>query len=124
MPSEVFTITSDLELLIHDEQTLAAWDRATLVRLLAAFKLGLAVASARLAALPETPAALPVPEANGQAPEADRLITVAEAAKRLSCCPKTLYRRRKSLPFFVSLPGRAVRISERRLARYLERRTV
>jgi len=121
MENEVLTITPDLELIIHDEKTLAAWDRATLVQMLAGLKLGQAVISARLAAMPEAPAPV-VPEANGHAPEPDNLITVTEAAKRLACCPKTLYRRRKNLPFFVALTGRAVRVSERKLARYLEKR--
>jgi len=55
-------------------------------------------------------------------PEADTLLTVQEAAKRLGVKIRWLYAR-KNLPFVVKLPtSRAVRFSERGLARWLQTR--
>jgi predicted DNA-binding transcriptional regulator AlpA len=62
---------------------------------------------------------------NGNAPEPeglDRLLTVAEAASRLAVKPRWLYGHAKVLPFAVHLPGRALRFSERGLAKWLEKR--
>jgi excisionase family DNA binding protein len=81
------------------------------------------ILAAQLAA-PHVPVPAPLADNAANAPESDVLLTVAEAAARLKCSPKTLYRRHKSknCPFFVNMPGRGVRISERRFNKFLERR--
>ena len=53
--------------------------------------------------------------------EADKLLTADEAAKRLGVKPRWLYGH--ELPFTVRLPNsRAVRFSERGIAKYIEKR--
>jgi len=55
------------------------------------------------------------------APEADKLLTVQEAAQRLGVKIRWLYGH--DLPFAVRLPGsRAVRFSERGIAKYIAKR--
>lgn len=51
----------------------------------------------------------------------DRLLDVQEAAARLGLGPRYLYAHADRLPFIVRV-GRKVRVSEARLARFLERR--
>jgi excisionase family DNA binding protein len=58
---------------------------------------------------------------DGPEKAADRLLTVAEAAQRLSLSRDWLYRQR-GLPFEVRLPGGARRFSEQGLERWLKRR--
>lgn len=75
-------------------------------------------AVAALAALAVAPApAIPSPEA----PDQERLLDVGEAARRLGVSRDWLYRRASRLPFTVRL-GRAVRVSEAGLARYIRQR--
>ena len=53
----------------------------------------------------------------------DRLLTADEAATRLGVKIRWLYGRSSTLPFAVKLPGsRAVRFSERGLAKYVAKR--
>jgi predicted DNA-binding transcriptional regulator AlpA len=66
----------------------------------------------RLRAARRTPAAEP----------SDRLLTVREAAARLSVSVSTLQHRTRDLPFVVRL-GRCVRYSERGIEDYIRRQT-
>ncbi len=61
---------------------------------------------------------------NGHAPdEPDTLLSADEAAKRLGVKIRWLYGHASTLPFVVKLPGsRAVRYSERGIARWLAKR--
>jgi hypothetical protein len=52
----------------------------------------------------------------------DRFLTVREAAARLGMTPQYIYDNQVTLPF-VGHVGRAVRVSEHRLARYMANRT-
>jgi excisionase family DNA binding protein len=54
---------------------------------------------------------------------ADRFLTVREAAARLGVKPQYIYEHKKTLPFVERVGSRAIRISERRLARYMATRT-
>jgi predicted DNA-binding transcriptional regulator AlpA len=79
---------------------------------------------ARIAAVSEVlriVAARPMPEANGErATEMpDRLITVDEAAQRLGCTAKALYKRAARLPFTRRLGPGTLRFSERGLSAWL-----
>ena len=59
---------------------------------------------------------------NGHAPETDKLLTAAAAAQVLGVKPRWLYGHASTLPFVIKLPNsRAVRFSERGLAKWLER---
>lgn len=60
--------------------------------------------------------------APGPASEPDRLLTVEEASGRLGIAPDTLYRKAKSLPFAVRLPGRQVRFSASGIERFIRSR--
>ncbi len=73
------------------------------------------VALAALAVAPSP--AIPLPESSDQ----ERLLDVGEAARRLGVSRDWLYRRANRLPFTVRL-GRAVRVSEAGLARYIRQR--
>lgn len=53
--------------------------------------------------------------------EPDRLLTAAEAAKRLGVSRRYLYAHRSDFPFARQLPGGTVRFSEHGLARWLSR---
>ncbi|MGO9059033.1 MAG: helix-turn-helix domain-containing protein [Candidatus Binataceae bacterium] len=109
--------------IILDPTAAANLPQAEVARLLVECAAAQTILAAHLAAPPPAPSAT-VPEQpaiNGHEP--DTLLTVREAARRLKCSEKTLRRRRRELPFFVHMPGRAVRISERRLNKFLERRT-
>ena len=53
----------------------------------------------------------------------DRLLTVAEAARKLACTKDYLYRNSRRLPFVVR-NGRQLRFSERGIERYIRQRTV
>ena len=54
-------------------------------------------------------------------PQADRLVTVAEAAARLNVSKRWLYAHAADFPFTKRLPGRRLRFSQAALTRYLER---
>jgi predicted DNA-binding transcriptional regulator AlpA len=56
-----------------------------------------------------------------QSPE-DRLLTVAEAAQRLSTTPDWLYRHASKLPFTVRLTPKQLRFSSQGIDKYLQRR--
>jgi excisionase family DNA binding protein len=56
-----------------------------------------------------------------EAPMADRLLDVKEAARRLGVAPDWLYRRARNLPFTVPL-GRTLRFSASGLERYIRQR--
>ncbi len=58
---------------------------------------------------------------NGEAPQADSMLTVKEAALRLGMSVDWLYRRTARLPFVVRL-GRQVRFSAQGIDRYLKNR--
>ena len=72
-----------------------------------------ALAARALTLTLEPPAAPPA--------DADRLLTVEEAAQQLAVSTDWVYRRAAKLPFTVRLDG-ALRFSARGLARYLRRR--
>jgi predicted DNA-binding transcriptional regulator AlpA len=56
-------------------------------------------------------------------PEPDTLLTADEAAKRLGMTRRWVYGHSSSLPFAVKLPNsRAVRFSERGIAKYVAKR--
>jgi predicted DNA-binding transcriptional regulator AlpA len=52
----------------------------------------------------------------------DRLLTVTEAAQRLSTTPDWLYRHASKLPFTVRLTPKQLRFSLRGIEKYLQRR--
>jgi len=61
---------------------------------------------------------------NGHAPEADKLLDAKAAAERLGVTARWIYGHSSSLPFTVRLPNsRAVRYSERGIAKWLAKRT-
>lgn len=65
----------------------------------------------------------PVPDAESPLAEPeDRLLAVAEAAKRLGVTPDWLYRHAKQLPFTVKLGRKTLRFSSVKLERYLATR--
>lgn len=53
----------------------------------------------------------------------DRFLTVREAGARLGVKPQYIYEHQKTLPYVVRVGSRAIRVSERRLARYMATRT-
>jgi predicted DNA-binding transcriptional regulator AlpA len=53
----------------------------------------------------------------------DRFLTVREAAARVGMKPQYIYEQQVTLPFVVRVGSRAIRVSERRLARYMANRT-
>jgi len=53
----------------------------------------------------------------------DRFLTVREAAARLGVQAQYIYEHKKTLPFVERVGSRAIRVSERRLARYMASRT-
>ena len=80
-----------------------------------------------LAACAATEARIAVRLAMAEPPAAvdagpDRFLTVREAAARLAMKPQYIYDNKATLPF-VARVGRAVRISEHKLARYMANRT-
>jgi len=52
----------------------------------------------------------------------DRFLTVREAAARLGVKPQYIYEHQATLPFVERVGSRALRVSERRLARYMASR--
>jgi hypothetical protein len=89
---------------------------AALVPLLAAcagIETRIAVCLARATAEP------PAPADTG----ADRFVTVREAAARLGVKAQYIYEHKATLPFVERVGSRAIRVSERRLARYMATRT-
>jgi len=105
-------------------------DLATVVAALEALDLAAAPSEALvalLAACAATEARIAVRLATAEPPApvdagSDRFLTVREAAARLGMKPQYIYDNKATLPF-VSRLGRAVRVSERRLARYMANRT-
>jgi predicted DNA-binding transcriptional regulator AlpA len=57
-----------------------------------------------------------------QAPAADRLLTVAEAAQKLGLSRDYLYRHAKTFPFTVRIPPRQLRFSLRGIERWIHQR--
>ena len=55
-------------------------------------------------------------------PKADRLLTVEEAAERLSVEPRWFYDNRHKLPFVKKLSAKQIRVSEIGLKRWMESR--
>lgn len=64
---------------------------------------------------------LPTGENGGAPVEGDRLLTVEEAARKLSMSEDWCYRQAKRLPFAVRI-GRQLRFSERGVERYIRQR--
>jgi len=87
--------------------------REALVPLLAAC----AATEARIAARLAT-AEPPAPVDAGP----DRFLRVREAAARVGMTPQYIYENRATLPFVVRVGTRALRVSERRLTRYMANR--
>jgi len=52
-------------------------------------------------------------------PEPDRLLSAPQAADLLDLSPDTLYRKARSFPFTILLPGRQVRFSALGIERYI-----
>jgi hypothetical protein len=79
-----------------------------------------AATEARIAVRLATAAAEPPAPADTGA---DRFLTVREAAARLGVKPQYIYEHQATLPFVERVGSRALRVSERRLARYMATRT-
>jgi excisionase family DNA binding protein len=94
-------------------ETAQACEVERLPELLAHLEHARAVALGRLI----TAAATPPP-----APAADRFLKVAEAAAVLGVSTRWIYRRRATLPFVRQRTGTVVRVSERDLRAWMERR--
>jgi predicted DNA-binding transcriptional regulator AlpA len=78
-----------------------------------------AATEARIAVRLATASAEPAPAEAGS----DRYLTVREAAARVGMKPQYIYENKATLPFVVRVGNRAIRVSERRLARYMANRT-
>jgi hypothetical protein len=89
---------------------------AALVPLLAAC----AATEARIAVRLATASAEPAPPADVGP---DRFLTVREAAVRVGMTAQYIYENKDTLPFVARVGTRAIRVSERRLARYMANRT-
>jgi predicted DNA-binding transcriptional regulator AlpA len=78
-----------------------------------------AATEARIAIRLATASAEPAPPADVGP---DRFLTVREAAARLGVKAQYMYEHQATLPFVVRVGSRAIRVSERRLARYIAHR--
>jgi hypothetical protein len=84
-------------------------------------RLLLRISSVLIAVAARTADPVPGDTNTDDAPGEDRLLTVEEAASRLSVQPRWLHKNQHRLPFTKKLSRKALRFSEKGLQRWLER---